>query len=148
MSKELEPFAQRLRRLPLRQVPGEWRQKILSAAGETQPVQRVEVVSNHSFISRLNRRLTSMFWPHPVAWGALAAIWVCIFAVNFSSRDNTPVVAEKNATPSPEMLAELRAQRRLYLELTDANASEPDDAVRKKTFIPGPRSEIEASPSA
>lgn len=141
MSEELEPFEQRLKRLPLGQVPGEWRKEILSAAGETAAIPRAGVVSGDSFLSNLNRRLTSILWPHPVAWGAMAAIWVLILAVNFSIRDEAPVVAEKDATPSPEMLAELRAQRRLYAELIGAYDSNSSDADRQRRFVPKPRSE-------
>jgi hypothetical protein len=141
MSEEFEPFEQRLKRLPLRQVPSEWRNGILSAAEETQAIPRAGVVSGNALLLNLNRRLVSILWPHPLAWGVLAAIWVSIFAINNSIRDEAPAVAEKNATPSPEMLAELRAQKRLYLELTDANANEPNDADRQKRSAPGPRSE-------
>jgi hypothetical protein len=143
MSKELEPFERRLRGLPLRHVPAEWRKEIVSAAGGTQAVPFAAGVSRGSFLSNFNRRLASILWPHPVAWGALAAIWMFIFVANCSIRDEAPAVAEKNATPSPGMLAELRAQKRLYLELTDTNANEPNDADRQKRSVPGPRSEVE-----
>ena len=140
MNEEVEPFENRLKRLPQRQVPGEWRKEILSAASKPQAVLRLAVSSN-SFLSNLNRRLTAIFWPHPVAWGALAAIWILISAVNFSIRDEAPVLAEKNPTPSPEMLTELKAQQRLSVELIGENASASGDANRQKKFVPKPRGE-------
>jgi hypothetical protein len=80
-----------------------------------------------------------VLWPHPVAWAGLAAAWILIFAVNYSSRDTQPVVAEKIATPSPEVVAELREQQRLFVELAGVNDS--TDFDRQKTFVPRPRSE-------
>jgi hypothetical protein len=77
----------------------------------------------------------------------LAAIWISIFAVNCSIQDKAPVVAEKNPRPSPEMLAELRAQKRLYLELTDAKANDSSVANPQKKSTPGPRSEVEKLPT-
>jgi hypothetical protein len=138
MNEETESFEQRLKRQPLRQLPAEWRNEILKAAAETQSV-RHSAAAEYSFLSKLHRRLASVLWPHPVAWGGLAAIWIFIIAVNYSSRDTEPVVAEKIATPSPEVMAELREQQRLFVELAGVNNSSESD--RQKTFVPKPRSE-------
>ena len=136
---EMEPFEQRLKRQPLRQTPDGWREEILSAARQAQPLRRSLAARGESFVSMLNRRLSSLLWPHPLAWGGLAAIWIFIFAVNYSLRDNTPMVAEKVTPPSPEVIAELRQQQRMLAELIGANDS--NDADRPKVFVPAPRSE-------
>lgn len=138
MNEEAESFEQRLKRQPLRQVPAEWRNEILRAAGDTQSVRQSMTIAKYSFLSKLNRRLASVLWPHPVAWGGLAAIWIFVFAVNYSIRDTQPVIAGKVAPPSPEVIAELRQQQRLYVELTGNDSSDVD---RPKTFAPKPRSE-------
>lgn len=136
---EMDPFERHLKRQPLRQIPAAWRNDILSAAREAQSPRPSESVMPDSFFSALNRRFASWLWPHPAAWAGLAAVWIFIFAVDFSIRDTTPAVAEKASPPSPETIAELRQQQRLFAELIGANESSVAD--RPKGFAPGPRSE-------
>jgi hypothetical protein len=133
MNDELDPFEQRLSRQPLRQVPAEWRGEILGAVG------RASRVEHHSFLSTLDSQLSTILWPHPVAWAGLAAVWIFIFALSFSMRDRTPVVADKVSPPSPQVIVELRQQQRLLAELLGPR--EIRDADRQKMFVPKPRSE-------
>jgi hypothetical protein len=139
MNDETEPFERRLSRQPLRQVPHEWRAEILLAARDVQPACHSSPVTRHSLPSTLVSRLSTIFWPHPKAWAGLAAVWVFIFALNFSMRDKSPVVAEKISPPSPEVMVELKKQQRMFAELMGAN--EPaQDADRRKILSPKPRS--------
>jgi hypothetical protein len=138
MNEEMEQFEQRLKGHPWRQIPAEWREQILSAAA-SQRAQKSQPLAGRSFLSVLNERLTSLLWPHPAAWGGLAAIWIFIFVVNFSIRDQGPAMAEKVVPQSPEVVAQLKQQQRLLAELLGANDS--PDADRPKTFVPKPRSE-------
>jgi hypothetical protein len=130
-----DDFEQKLQRQPLRQVPAGWRNEILAAAasGHALPVAR------HSFLSSLNSQLSTILWPHPTAWAGLAAAWIFILAVNVSVRDRLPVVAEKSTPPAPEVIVELRQQRRLLAELMGPRDAR--DADRSKSFVPQPRSE-------
>jgi hypothetical protein len=139
MSDETEQFERLLKCQPLQQVPAKWRNEILSAAGHAQVVRSLQPVIERSFLSTLNHRLASLLWPHPVAWSGLAAIWIFIFALNFSNRDRVPIMAEKASPPSPEVVAELRQQQRLYVELMDVK--DLADVDRQKVFVPKPRSE-------
>jgi hypothetical protein len=134
MNDETEQFERRLSRQPLRKIPGEWRAEILVAAD----VNRREV-REFTFAATVASGLRQIFWPHPKAWAALAAVWIFIFALNFSMRDRTPMVAEKAAPPSPEVMAELKKQRLLFAELMGLR--ETADADRQKIFSPKPRSE-------
>jgi hypothetical protein len=128
-----DDFEQKLQRQPLRQIPGGWRGEILSAAkSASRPVPR------DSFLSTLNHQLSTLLWPHPKAWAGLAAVWVLIFALDFSMRDKSPVVAEKSAPPSPEVIVELKQQQRMLAELIGAR--ETHDAEPRQ-FFPRPRSE-------
>ena len=128
-----EDFEQRLQRQPLRQVPAEWRGEILSAAERaSRPAPRA------SFLSTFNLQLSTLLWPHPRAWAGLAAVWILIFCMDFSARDKMPVMAEKSAPPSPEMVAELKQQQRMLAELI--GASQTREAEPPK-FLPLPRSE-------
>ncbi|MGD0206198.1 MAG: hypothetical protein ABSC89_01100 [Verrucomicrobiota bacterium] len=131
-------FEQRLQRQPLRQVPAEWREEILTAA-ESAATRRPPPVTRPSWLSALNSQLSTILWPHPKAWAGLAAIWIVILAVDFSARDKTPVVAEKSSPPSPEVIVELRQQQRMLAELIGPR--DIRDADRSKSFVPQPRSE-------
>ena len=136
---EMEPFEQRLKRQPLRPAPADWRKEILSAAKEAQPLRPSATAHGESFLSVLNRRLAPLLWPHPVAWGGLAAVWIVIFALNVSLQDKAPTMAEKTPAPSPAILAELRQQQRMFAELI--NPTDLKEADRPKIPAPQPRSE-------
>ena len=60
-------------------------------------------------------------------------------AIDYSLRDTTPVVAEKAAPPSPQVIAELRQQQRMLAELIGAR--DTGDADRSKSLAPPPRSQ-------
>lgn len=135
MNEEMEQFERRLSRQPLRPAPAGWRDEILAVAALHQPSR----VKRHSFLSTLNSQLSTLFWPHPVAWAGLAAVWIFILAVDFSAGDQTPAVAEKYSPPPAEVMVELRQQQRLLAELIGPR--ETRDADRQKNFLPRPRSE-------
>jgi hypothetical protein len=139
MNDETQQSERRLSRQPLRQIPREWRGEILAAAREAQPSRHPSPVTRHSWLSTINSQLSTIFWPHPKAWAGLAAIWVLIFAVNFSTRDHSQNVAKKSAPPSPEVVAELQQQKLLFAELI--GSAETQVADRQKLFLPRPRSE-------
>ena len=139
MNDETEQFERRLSRQSLRQIPGEWRAKIMVAARDAQASRCPKPVAHRSLLSTIRHQLSSLLWPHPKAWAGLATVWVLILAVNFSTRDKTPVVAGKAMPPSLEVTAELRQQRLLFAELI--GPAETQVADRQKRFLPRPRSE-------
>ncbi len=134
-----DDFEQRLQCQPLRQIPTEWREEILKAAESAVVTPHSPPVTRASWLSVLNAQLSTILWPHPKAWAGLAAVWILIFAVDFSMRDKTPVVAGKSAPPSPDVVAELKQQQRLLAELFGVR--DPGDAGRPKATAPQPRSE-------
>jgi hypothetical protein len=143
MNDDLEPFEQRLAQQPLKQIPGGWRAEILRAshlaAGQKNRLAGATSLAEENWLSTLNQKLSTLLWPHPKAWAGLAAVWVFILFLNFSTRDQTPVTAQKVSPPSPEGVAELKKQRRLFAELIGTPPSQ--DADRPKNFVPRPRSE-------
>ena len=134
-----DDFESRLQRQPLRQMPPAWRAEILAAAREAQTPVHASRITHRSWLSTFNHQLSTLFWPHPKAWAGLAAVWIFIFAVNFSLRDPSPRMAEKSAPPSPEVIVELKKQQRMFAELV--GSYESPDADRRKVFSPRPRSE-------
>ena len=133
MNEEMEQFERRLRRQPMKQIPAGWRAEILAAAEcAARPAPRAPSLAT------CNRQLATIFWPHPAAWAGLAAIWIFILAVNFSLRSESPALVEKTSPPSPEAVAELRQQQRMFAELLGVNDSCIAD---RRKFLPQPRSE-------
>ena len=146
-----DDFEQKLGRQPLRQVPAEWREEILSAANEVGTARRaVRLGSGTSagragraslpdWLSTFNRQLSALLWPNPQAWAGLAAVWILIFAMDFSARDTSSMVAEKISRPSSEVVVELRQQRLLLAELICPR--DKSNVDRSKSLVPQPRSE-------
>jgi hypothetical protein len=135
-----EDFEKQLKRQPVRPVPVEWRAEILAAANVASvasPAPRPTA----SLISTLNSRLSALLWPCPQAWAGLAAVWLVIFAVNYSMQDNSGIVASKSPpSTSPEAIMVLQEQRKLLANLMapyDESPAEPP-----KPFIPRPRGEL------
>lgn len=132
-----DDFEQKLQRQPLRQIPGGWRGEILATAGRKSEAKGRE--REWFWPSSLVTRLSTILWPSPVAWAGLAAVWILILAVDFSMRDPAPVMAEKSAPSSPEVIVELKQQQRLLAELMGPRDS--SDTDRPKKSGPRPRSE-------
>ena len=130
-----DDFEQKLRRQPLRQVPAQWRREILAAASPRPSA----LGSRPTWFSTLNSQLSTLLWPYPRAWACLAAVWILIFAVDFSIRDTSQAVAGKFSRPSPEVIVELRQQQRLLAELMGPRETRNADST--KPFVPQPRSE-------
>lgn len=135
----MSKFEQKLQRQPLREIPGAWRAGILAAAHGAQASRPPSSFTRDSWLSTINHQLSTLLWPHPKAWSGLAVVWIFIFAVNFFMRDTSPRIAEKSASPSPEVVAELRQQKLLFAELI--GPVETHFADRQKLFLPRPRSE-------
>jgi len=140
----MDDFEHKLQRQPLRQVPAGWREEILAAAEvnrRNRPVREFTFAAAtfRRLRSTLNAQLSAILWPHPKAWAGLAAVWVVILAADFSVRDKSPVMAEKSAPPSPEVMVELKQQQRMLVELIGLRDTRAAD--RAKPLVPQPRSE-------
>jgi hypothetical protein len=140
MSDELEQFEQRLRRQPLTSVPPEWRAEILAAARARQPQSACRTAPASSARAAFRDRLAAWLWPHPKAWAGVAAVWIVIAILQFSLRDEPAVrLAARPAPPSPELVAELRQQQKMFAELMGPAEVSPID--RQRSLFPRPRSE-------
>ena len=140
-----DEFEKRLQRQSLRQVPGEWRQEILSAARQASLAQHAPRTTHHapyspSLLSTLNHQLSTLLWPHPAAWAGLAAIWLVILGVHLTTRDATPLVAKRASPVSPQVFMAFQEQERLLAELLVPRDAPVADRP-KQTSPPRPRSE-------
>jgi hypothetical protein len=134
-----DDFESRLRRQPLRPIPPEWRAEILASARDAQTTCHPSPATRHHWLATFNQQLSTLLWPHPKAWAGLAAVWILIFAVNFSLREASPRTVVRSAPPSPEVMVELRKQQKLLAELIGPR--EEREADRSKTHAPRSRTE-------
>jgi hypothetical protein len=102
-----------------------------------QPVRELTFAATLANAIRLS--FLELVWPCRRIWTALAAVWVLIFIVDFSQRDNVSGVTGKPAR-SGEVIMSLQAQQRWMNELL-ADRSAPPEADRSRNFAPKPRSE-------
>ena len=80
-----------------------------------------------------------LIFPCRRIWTGLAAVWVLLFIVNFSQRDNLSGVTGKTAR-SGEVSMSLQAQQRWMNELL-ADRSAPPEADHPRNLTPKPRTE-------
>lgn len=133
-------FEKRLQRQPVKTLPPEWRQEILSAANAA-AMKRCEACEHNARIFWPDW-LVSLLWPHPKAWAGLAAVWVVILGLQCASRDeSSSCVTAKAAPPSPELIAELKKQQRMFAELVGPR--EETVADRPKANPSRPRTRLE-----
>lgn len=108
--KNEDPFEQQLRRQPLREIPPAWREEILAQARVAADASRRsagdETVSEDQAALIAGWR---MFWERlPVAWAALAALWIVLIGVNLVMPGPVVrVVAHPPAVAQTELLAAL-----------------------------------------
>src|ERR1035437_1002053 len=139
-----DDFEKRLQRQPLRQLPSEWRQEILSAARQTSSPYHASRITHHappsrSLLSTIHHQLSTLLWPHPVAWAGLAAVWVAILGINLTTRDASTAVAKHASPVSPQVFLAFQEQERLLTELLGPR--ETPVAERPKAGPAWPRSE-------
>ena len=121
-----DSFEERLRRVPLREVPPEWRRKILRTS-------RPQEAARPSL-------LRALLWPHPVAWAGLAAAWAVVLGLNAFAWDSRSAVAARELpAPSPQVKELLREQERLLAELSDGGEVVPPSP--RSPVAPQPRSQ-------
>jgi hypothetical protein len=77
--------------------------------------------------------------PYRRIWAGLAMVWLVIFAVNLSLRDESPTVATKAQEPSPEFILAFWQQERLLAELIEPHPRRL--VVPLKPTSPQPRSQ-------
>lgn len=133
-------FERQLQRQPLRTVPAEWRSEILRAARAESRPRPSTLTPRPSWLSTLNPRLSTLLWPCPEAWAAMAAIWVASLVLHFNT-DQAParVANQKKPTP-PEAFMAFAERRELLSELLGSSGPPPSSIEPPKPFTPRPQS--------
>ncbi len=126
-----DDFEKQVERQPMRQMPADWRAEILGAAASSVPRHAAPNTKRTSWWREL-------LWPCPQAWAGLAAVWVVILAINFSTRERGEIVAQKTEPPSQQEMMAMEEQKRIMAKLR-GTFDEP--AEQPKTFVPRPRGE-------
>jgi hypothetical protein len=134
-----DDFEQKLQRQELRPIPRDWREEILQTARAAGP-RPLAADPERSWLSTLNRQLSTLLWPCPQAWAGLAAAWLVIVVVNLSAGDEpSRTMARQTAPPPPQLIDAVREQRRELARLIEPSVA--SDADRPKSFSPRPRSD-------
>jgi len=131
-------FEKRLRRLPAKPIPQAWRAEILASARQ-QSIRHSPFVIRHSRLTGFMQQLSDALQPQRHAWAGLAAVWVVIFLLNFSTHEPSSVMARTSVPASPEVMVELQQQKKMFTELV--GAAELRVANRQPIWLPKPRSE-------
>jgi hypothetical protein len=150
--KRPDSFEQKLQQQTRRQLPASWREEILAAAREAAAESgsaNARPGTPHSS-PRAGWRylLANWLWPHPIAWGGLAASWALILALNLAARDPAASTIARDTTPaSPQMQQLLREQEQMFAELLGPVEKSP--AVEPRRRGAQPRSQARSQfPSA
>lgn len=126
-----DSFEEKLKQQPLRPVPATWRNEILAVAREVDSQTAADTQEQRDVLpSRAWSFLRNLLWPHPIAWGGLAATWLVIIGLNAASSDPAGAeVAHVTSPPSSEQRQLLHEQEQLLAELIGqaekAAAAEP-----------------------
>ena len=115
-------------------------QKMIAAAKSAAAPRTSILDFRPSFLSTLNAQLATLLWPSPRAWAGLAAVWLVMLAVNFSTRDQATALAAHSAgPPSPDTVRVLKQQEQLLAELVERD--ETRGADKSKAVPPRPHTE-------
>ena len=132
-----EDFEKQLKQRPLRQAPAEWRAEILGAA-KAAANKSAREEAGASVWTTFKDWITAGMELRPKALAGLAAIWILIFALHFSTHDDSHFAVSRKPE-SKQIMAEVREQRLFFAEL--AGLKEPRDAEPPKRPLPQPHSE-------
>ena len=131
-----DDFERKLKQQPMRELPDTWRAEILAAARADDARRPGRDLATRGWFFALNRKLSDLLWPSPKAWGSLAALWVLIFGLHFTTREQSPVIAQHYAPISPQVRTALREQHRLFAELIGRTETRDGDLGRPKGSRP------------
>jgi hypothetical protein len=134
----MDDFEQKLRRQPLRQIPGHWREAILRTA--QQHACSVCQVPQPLPMRALRTIWRELFQPCRCAWSGMTALWLIFWFVNAHTQlADTSTRMAASTRPGSERIRLFEEQRRVLVELTGPIDLSPAQPSRRAQ--PKPRSE-------
>ena len=134
-----DDFEKRLQCQPLQTPPAAWREEILTAARAN--LRKPESVEEAGLLTGWRALLARI----PVAWGAVAALWLVIIGANsLMSGPASTMVASSPGPASHEPMTVWNLQRAEYSLLVNHQTDAPElsPAPRRPAVPPPPRSDI------
>ncbi len=129
----MDDFEKLLKSQPMRAVPPQWREEILSNARAAAKPRTAKTPATG---------WQAWLWPSPYAWGALAAMWVAILGFNLASNAQARRNAPSGPQPTNEqIMAMLDERRRMEQQVFAAFAP-------RKPSTHAPKEEQKPSPGA
>jgi len=107
-----------------------WMRSVHTAAGPTPT----------SFAARISHWSESL-WPSPLAWGALAAVWVCLLSFQWATAPRHATTSEMARSPSAARTEVTFAQRQRELSSLLENFGRPPAPTGSKPEAPRPRTQ-------
>jgi hypothetical protein len=136
----LDDFEKELKRRPLRSVPAEWKRETLASLASDLTTEGTEDTERGEAAGAWWGKIQELLWPSPVAWSALATIWIVIAGLRMATIDTE--------RPKPVAQADY-VQLRFAMELKRAVVAEPQTASRvTQSEATKPRSQIRLKASA
>lgn len=118
----MDEFERFLSQQPVRSVPASWRDEILPATAS----EEGQAPWWHQWL-----------WPSPVAWAALAVVWMVIIGLQLAARPSAEETVQRTSTPPADIAVTLAQEQRLLTELTA-----PEPPRRRLPEESGPHSEL------
>jgi hypothetical protein len=120
-----DEFEETLGSQPMRRIPADWRDDILSAANAA--AMQSTPARSPALPLTLLQRLSTVLWPHPAAWAGLAAVWVVVLGLSWAGRDPAAEPLAHEESPQPQEWREaLQERERLYADLLGSGHPEAD----------------------
>ena len=102
-----DEFENQLRQVSMREIPADWRGKILKSA--EQPERLDDAMETEPKRSRWR----DLLWPCPQAWAALACVWLVIIPLNMGRLIESTKTSRTTATNTEEMIRTFAQERLL-----------------------------------
>lgn len=134
---ERDDFEQRLREQPLRELPLEWRNRILSAAQAASQANEKHPTGDTPL---LRVRLAALLWPAPKAWAGLAFIWLLLTIANQATLNPARITASTGSQHAHAAIAAWKEEERILAELIQSAQATVPEVPRR--IAPQPRSEV------
>ena len=131
-----DDFEQQLQQQAPRIIPATWRAEILDSA-------RASASPRRALPAPQSTGWREWVWPHPQAWGALAAVWIVILAIHSNTPGSAAVDREMQAAVPMNTMIAFAEQRKLLSEVLDPASN----VIAEPPKTPAPRRRSE-TPSA